>query len=242
MVGFIVLLVVLLLAIPVLAIIALVSTSGIRDSLHRLELRIAALENRPATPSPRPSPEPEKAQPAAPAPSITTEPVPPPPSPPPQPAAASVTSSPSPGSIARPVTEPTLDICFEERFGTRWVVWVGGIALALGGIFLVCATRSNSLIGPRARIALGALLALLLIAAGEWQRRSEKVLAQPSLPGANIPSILTAAGTTVAYATVYAAYALYGFLPPPIAFLLLGAIALLCLAAALLHGPVPVSA
>ena len=239
MVGFIVLLVVLLLATPVLAIIALVSTSGIRDSLRRLELRIAALENRPAAPSPRPSPEPEKAQPAAPAPapSITTEPVPPPPSPSPQPAAASVPSSLSPGSIARPVTEPTRDIGFEERFGTRWVVWVGGIALALGGIFLVRYTIEQGLIGPRVRIALGALLALLLIAAGEWQRRSEKVLALPSLPGANIPAILTAAGTTVAYATVYAAYALYGFLPPPIAFLLLGAVALLCLAAALLHGP-----
>ena len=26
---------------------------------------------------------------------------------------------------------------FEESFGTRWVVWVGGVALALGGIFLV---------------------------------------------------------------------------------------------------------
>ncbi|MGB6799218.1 MAG: DUF2339 domain-containing protein, partial [Xanthobacteraceae bacterium] len=72
------------------------------------------------------------------------------------------------------------------------MVWVGSIALALGGIFLVRYTIEQGLIGPRARIALGALLALLLIAAGEWQRRSEKVLAQPSLPGANIPSILTA--------------------------------------------------
>ena len=57
------------------------------------------------------------------------------------------------------------------------------------------------------------------------------------LPIANIPAILTAAGTTVAYATVYAAYGLYGFLSPPIAFVLLGAVALATLAAALLHGP-----
>ena len=59
----------------------------------------------------------------------------------------------------------------------------------------------------------------------------------PGLPSAHIPSILTAAGTTVAYATVYAAYALYGFLPPAAAFILLGVVALLTLAAALLHGP-----
>jgi uncharacterized membrane protein len=41
----------------------------------------------------------------------------------------------------------------------------------------------------------------------------------------------------VAYATVYAAYALYEFLPPAAAFILLGVVALLTLAAALLHGP-----
>ena len=54
---------------------------------------------------------------------------------------------------------------------------------------------------------------------------------------ANIPAILTAAGTAVAYATVYASYALYGFVDAPLAFMLLGAVALATLAAALLHGP-----
>ena len=102
-------------------------------------------------------------------------------------------------------------IGFEERFGTRWVVWVGGIALALGGIFLVRYTIEQGLIGPGVRILLGALLALALIAAGEWERRKESLSQLPGLPSANIPSILTAAGTAVAYATVYAAYALYGF-------------------------------
>src|SRR5204863_5737059 len=57
------------------------------------------------------------------------------------------------------------------------------------------------------------------------------------LPIANIPAILTAAGTAVAFATVYAAYALYDFLAPASAFILLGVVALGTLAAALLHGP-----
>src|SRR4029078_1517100 len=47
----------------------------------------------------------------------------------------------------------------------------------------------------------------------------------------------TAAGTTVAFADIYAAYALYGFLNAPIAFVLLGVVALATLGAALLHGP-----
>ena len=117
------------------------------------------------------------------------------------------------------------------------MVWVGGVALALGGIFLVRYTIQQGLIGPGVRIFLGALLALALVAAGEWSRRTEKLSALAGVPSAHIPGTLTAAGTTVAYATVYAAYALYGFLPPAAAFILLGAVALLTLGAALLHGP-----
>ena len=75
------------------------------------------------------------------------------------------------------------------------------------------------------------------MAAGEWTRRKESVSAIDALPIANIPAILTAAGTAVAFATVYAAYALYGFLVPATAFILLGLVALGTLAAALLHGP-----
>ena len=117
------------------------------------------------------------------------------------------------------------------------MVWVGGVALALGGIFLVRYTIQQGLIGPGVRIFLGALLALALVAVGEWSRRTEKLSALAGVPSAHIPGTLTAAGTTVAYATVYAAYGLYGFLPPAAAFILLGAVALLTLGAALLHGP-----
>jgi uncharacterized membrane protein len=126
---------------------------------------------------------------------------------------------------------------FEERFGASWVVWIGGIALALGGIFLVQFSIEAGLIGPAVRIALGALLAAALIGAGEWMRRGDKAADFAGLPNAHIPSILTAAGTTIAYAVVYAAYALYGFLDAPFAFVLLGLVALATLAASLLHGP-----
>ena len=125
----------------------------------------------------------------------------------------------------------------EERLGTQWAVWVGGLALALGGIFLVRYSIEQGLVGPGVRVTLGALLAVALIAVGEWARRSERLAGISGLPKAHIPGILTAAGTTVAYADVYAAYALYGFLPPGAAFILLGLVALATLAAALLHGP-----
>jgi uncharacterized membrane protein len=117
------------------------------------------------------------------------------------------------------------------------VVWVGGLTLALGGFFMVRYSIDAGLLGPGVRTLLGGAFALALLAAGEWTRRKESISTIEALPVANIPAILTAAGTAVAFATVYAAYALYDFLAPATAFILLGMVALGTLAAALLHGP-----
>ena len=124
----------------------------------------------------------------------------------------------------------------EERFGTRWVVWVGGLALALGGIFMVRYSIEQGWIGPGVRVALGGFSRLLSQPRANGCAVANRLrMRRPAI--ANIPSILTAAGTTVAFATVWAAYALYGFLAPGAAFLMLGLVALIALAAAMLHGP-----
>ena len=221
--SFFILVALLLLATPVIGIVALIRSITDRNLLRQLDARVKALELvRVAGGAAAPAvmqPAPAVIAPAA-------------PSPPPEPPARTPTAAPlSPPSPSPP------KIGFEEKFGTRWVVWVGGVALALGGIFLVRYTIQQGLIGPGVRIFLGAMLALALVTAGEWARRTEKLSALPGVPSAHIPGTLTAAGTTVAYATVYAAYGLYGFLPPAVAFILLGAVALLTLGAALLHGP-----
>jgi uncharacterized membrane protein len=141
------------------------------------------------------------------------------------------------GPAAMPPPLPLAEPGFEERIGTRWVVWIGGLTLALGGFFMVRYSIEAGLLGPGVRTLLGGAFALALLAAGEWMRRNESMSTIDALPIANIPAILTAAGTAVAFATVYAAYALYGFLAPATAFVLLGMVALGTLAAALLHGP-----
>ena len=242
MFDLIVIVVIAALAFPVLAIIALIKAIGIGDLVRRLELRVATLEHRLTQAGGLPQRDQPVSSPAA-------APIEPPPLPhesqvpppiPPEASLAPTTLTPTAVPVSpalTPSASPQPAIGFEERFGTRWVVWVGGLALALGGVFLVRYTIQQGLIGPGVRIALGGLLAIVLVAVGEWARRNEKLSGLPGLPTANIPSILTAAGTAVAYATVYAAYALYGFLPPPVAFVLLGVVALLTLAAALLHGP-----
>jgi uncharacterized membrane protein len=175
---------------------------------------------------------------------ITAPPIPPPaaiaaePAAPREPEPVIAASSPiAPPPSAAPAQPATPGMSFEERLGTQWAVWVGGLALALGGIFLVRYSIEQGLLGPGVRVTLGALLAAALVGAGEWARRSERLAGISGLPSAHIPSILTAAGTTVAYADVYAAHALYGFLAPGSAFILLGLVALATLAAALLHGP-----
>lgn len=124
----------------------------------------------------------------------------------------------------------------EQALGTKWAVWLGGIALALGGLFLVRYSIEAGLLGPGVRVVLGALLAAVLALAGEWSMRREVKLGV-AIPSAYIPGVLTAAAIVVAFGTIYAAHALYGFLGPASAFVLLGAVGLLSMLGALRHGP-----
>ncbi len=232
-VGLILLGILVVLAFPVVAIIALVVALNARADARSLRERLDALDlRRPAAPAPA-----QAAAFALPPPVAETpqEPVILPPPPParlePQPVKA-----PPAASAAAPQTAPA-SATLEERFGTQWVVWIGGLALALGGIFLVRYSIEQGLLGPGVRILLAAVFAATLIAAGEWTRRKEIAFGVSAIQSRQIPGILTAAGTIAAYATVYAAFALYHFLSPAAAFILLGVVALATLAAALLHGP-----
>ncbi|MEM8811334.1 MAG: DUF2339 domain-containing protein, partial [Pseudomonadota bacterium] len=124
----------------------------------------------------------------------------------------------------------------ESTVGALWAVWVGGFALALGGIFLVAYSIEQGWLGPATRVSLGLLLGVGLAGLGEIARRRGQIFSVPGFEKANIPAILTAAGTIAAFASVYAAHALYALIGPAIAFLALGALAVCALAAALVHG------
>lgn len=223
----------------VIAIVAFIMARKARLLSKELNARLAQLEGAAqgtigATSAPSPVAETPVAPPIAPEPiPVATE---------PELQAAETTqatteNADTPSAVPQQDTSAAARPGLEERLGTRWVVWIGGLTLALGGFFLVRYSIEAGLLGPGVRVLLGAAFALALLAAGEWTRRRESISAIAPLPIANIPAILTAAGTAVAFATVYAAYALYDFLNPPIAFALLGAVALGTLAAALLHGP-----
>src|SRR5687768_11600278 len=134
----------LLLSFPIIAIVALVKAVNLNDRLRIVEGQLARFAHplpgaAPAA-APRPTaapPDAASATPAEPLPGASSEPIPAAaPTPPPE-------LEPAVGVLPPPPPPPTApagpgrQISFEERFGTRWTVWIGGVALALGGIFLV---------------------------------------------------------------------------------------------------------
>lgn len=135
-----------------------------------------------------------------------------------------------PPSPARPRKD------LETTFGAMWAVWVGGVALALGGIFLVKYSIDQGWLGPAARVTIGLLFGAGLAAAGEWTRRRGQAYSVAGFEQANVPAILTGAGIVAAFASIYAAYELYGFVGPAFAFVALGIVAVAGLFSALLHG------
>ena len=141
------------------------SASTLAARVDALETRLAQLERARRGEAPFAAP---VSSPVAPlvAPPSETPPIPPPPAPPVEPAVELPPPPPPPfvpRAPAAPAPAPERP-SLEERFGTRWVIWVGGLALALGGIFLVRYSIEQGWIGPGVRIALG----------GSWRRLSRE--------------------------------------------------------------------
>lgn len=147
-----------------------------------------------------------------------------------EPIAASVAGE----TISEPAAPAKPDI--ETALGGRWAVWVGGLALALGGVFLVRYSIEAGLLGPKIRLALAAILGIAAAGGGEYLRRSGLKVPLGGINGAYLPGILTAAGAFILFGTVYAAHGLYGFIGPAMAFVLLGVVSVAAIALSLLHG------
>jgi uncharacterized membrane protein len=120
----------------------------------------------------------------------------------------------------------------EQALASRWFVWIGGIAIAIGGLLFVKYAYDNGYISPAFQIFLALLAAACLIAAGEWLRRKGRGNADDYVPAA-----LSAAGIVVAFGAIYAAYALYQLISPTTAFIGLGIVGVGAMALSRLQGP-----
>jgi uncharacterized membrane protein len=124
----------------------------------------------------------------------------------------------------------------ESRLGARWAVWVGGIALALGGVFMVKYSIDAGLLSPAVRLFMAAVFGLVLMGIGEFVRRRAVPLVADTFQNAMIPGILTAAGAVTLFGVCYAAHGIYGFIGPAAAFVLLALVSLATVGLSLLHG------
>src|SRR5229473_2667926 len=126
---------------------------------------------------------------------------------------------------------------WEQVLVEHWLVWLGGATIALGGAFLVKLSIDYGLLTPPVRVVLGILLGIALSIGAEWVKRHD--LPDDAEPGAvsYVPQALAAAGAAAVFASLYAAHALYGFLPAGLAFPLLAATAGATVAQSLRQGP-----
>ncbi|TNE41345.1 MAG: DUF2339 domain-containing protein [Alphaproteobacteria bacterium] len=143
-----------------------------------------------------------------------------------------------PPHVAQPKPSSSGASWIESLKAANWLILAGGIVLAFGVVFLVEYSIEEGLLGPVARVSLGALLGLALLVLGEFARhhslgRLASVLKQDALP-----ATLTGAGVLALFTSCYGAYALYELLPPMVAFALLAVIAFGALALSFWHGPI----
>ncbi|WP_275790011.1 DUF2339 domain-containing protein [Pararhizobium gei] len=140
------------------------------------------------------------------------------------------------GLTVTDAVEPRPKESLESRLGARWAVWVGGIALALGGIFMVKYSIEAGLLSPAVRLFMAATFGLLLLGLGEFIRRRAVPLVADAFQNAMVPGILTAAGAVTLFGVCYAAHGVYGFIGPGAAFLLLALVSFATVGLSLLHG------
>ncbi len=120
---------------------------------------------------------------------------------------------------------------WEQQFGARLPVWMGGIALALAGIFLVKYSIEHELLGPEGRVILGLVsgAALLLLARYLWSK--------PDMANVvRITQSLAGAGIVILYAAVFAATSLYDLVQPLTGFAGMAAITVVAVLLSLRYG------
>ncbi|MGE0006606.1 MAG: DUF2339 domain-containing protein [Parvibaculaceae bacterium] len=227
----------------ILSIVALSRSGDLKRRLARLEARLMQAEARaPASEMPGTVPETPEAQPgrvwteAGRDPQRISEPVAPPAAGLPAATEAADMAASAPPEPPPPSRPPRAGI--EERLTSRWLVWLGAVALVLAGIFLIKYSIDNALLTPAMRAAFGLVLGVALTAAGEWLRRRPPQKEIAALKPDYVPGALTSAGLFICFASVYAAYALLDLLSPASAFIGLAVVALAAFALAALHTPI----
>jgi len=222
----------LLVASPIMAIVALVKIGDLRADLARTNRLLRDLQDR-ISGTAAPKPEEQPPEPAAP---TVTEPAAPPQrmAEPPAPTAA----RPAPPAGPAAARSSFLKEGLEERLAPLLLPGVGAIALILAVAFLVRHAIEMDWLGPAVQCILGAVIGVALIGGGELLRRHPFEKRVAALKPSFITPALVAAGVSSLFLSIYAAYAAYDLLAPLAAFVMMGAVWAAAIALSLVHGPV----
>ena len=148
-------------------------------------------------------------------------------------AAAAVSVQPA-VKAARPAARATpVGPAISTWLSENGLAWLGGGALALGGVFLVAYAAQQGFFTPILRIWAAIAVGATMLGAGEWIRRQN---AEPSGRHALAAAMVTGAGAATLYAAVWAAYGLYHFIGFAVAGTALAGVSIGLLALAFLHG------
>jgi hypothetical protein len=119
----------------------------------------------------------------------------------------------------------------EQQFGGRAFVWVGGVALALAGFYLVKYSIDTGLLTEQVRVILGVLFGIALLIGSAFLR------ARPNVAnGARIAQALAGAGIADLYGSLFAATTLYHLIPPWLGLSAMAATTAVALVLSLRHG------
>ena len=212
------------LGLPILLVLYLNERSRVAQRLNALTRELARLRTAMAGRAAPAEAEPAEARPATPAASPPT---------PPSRVIAAASNWASTKSAPKPAGSR---LSLEERVMRRWVVWLGGVALAFGAYFLVKFSIEQGWFGPAARVISGGALGLLLWLLSEWVRQRDLRVPYSAAGPDAIPPALAAAGSVALFASLYASYGLYHLVNPLVAFLLLVLVAAATVLLSLLHG------
>ncbi len=146
------------------------------------------------------------------------------------PATSGTTPAPPPPPPPSPPSAFVLDPWPLMRALQRnWMAWLGGLSIALAGIFLARYAIEQGLLGPVARVALGLATGVALHAAAAWLRKNSG--SHPSL------AAMAGGGSITLFATLLAALHYYQMFSPTLVFVVLALVALATMWLAVAHGP-----
>ena len=120
---------------------------------------------------------------------------------------------------------------FEQQFGAGLPVWIGGVALALAGFFMVKYSIEIGLLSPTVRVVLGMIFGGGLLYAANLVRGKESFA-----NGTRIAQALSGAGIADLYVCIFAATSLYGLIPAFVGFTGMAAVTATAVILSLRHG------